>query len=233
MLSCEELPSNTSTLTAVDTMKPYLFTPLLFFLSAAAPAAEKYSHSAALQKRDVECSSFFGHGIVEQDCKDAMAEMRRMTPQTTLFPGTTVPIAAFGGFSRSNPDSRFRLPHRFAVRTCDILVDTLRIDSVVPSTWDFTADTANGIVEQCVHSNGVGGKARGLGLGVIIVNPANMDALLRREWLRCLDLVNLHANQNLLGHCILEGLAGLPAEMRTSQHRARAIEDTSALRGID
>jgi len=82
-------------------------------------------------------------------------------------------------------------------------------------------------------ANGVGGKARGLGLGIVIVNPANMDALLRNEWLRCLDLVNLHANQNLLGHCSLEGLAGLQAEMRTSQHRARAIEDTSALRGTD
>lgn len=205
-------------------MRTYIFAPLLFILSAAAPVADDQFTSSVLQKRDIHCDLRLGHGILKKDCDDAVAEMRRITP-----------IA--GVFNRYNPDRQYRLPQRFSVGTCTILVDTIDHTLLRLLTWDIVAVTANNVINQCVYGYGTGGRFELTNFDIIIVNEANMGEEMRQPWLHCINTINAQESFNSFVHCFQvlmaeysnANQAGSPA----SQRQARAIEDISVLRDRD
>jgi len=205
-------------------MRTYIFAPLLFILSAAAPVTDDQFTSPVLQKRDIHCDARLGHGILEKDCDDAVAEMRRITP-------------IVGVFNRYNPDRYYRLPKRFSVGTCTILVDTVDHTLLRLLTWDVVAGTANNVIDECVYGHGTGGRYELTNFDIIIANEANMGEEMRQPWQRCVNTIITQENMDNFVRCFQVLMAGHSdadqARSRASQRQARTIEDISVLRDRD
>ena len=212
-------------------MRPYLFTPLLILLcAAAAPLAEDHSDFPALQKRSIACSTLYGRGIIERDCDGAIGDMRRMTVNSN-HPGTGQPIPNMGAYSRFNPDGHYRLPQRFSVGTCTIIVDTVDTRLTLPSSWDLVAGGTSNVVRQCVHGNGQGGEMMDMGLTIVVLNEANLSPVIRDQWQRCVNLINMQQNLDSFTHCLLENIdrdtGSNQATSRLKPHQTRTVEGTS------
>lgn len=192
-------------------MRSYLFASLLFVLSAAAPAADDHIKFPVLQKRDISCDVRYGQGILEQDCVEAMKQMQRMTPNA-VHPGTGLPLPNMGGFGRLNPDARYRLPQRFSVGTCTILVDTIEPWLTLPSTWNILANNAKVVIDQCVHTHGTGGRFKAININTVIANEANIGPEIRDLWQYCMNTITMQQNQDGFIHCLLESLDRTPSE---------------------
>ena len=209
----------------------YIFAPLLFLLSAAAPLADDQAHSPVLQKRHTVCSPLYGRGIVESDCSAALQDMRRMTVSST-HPATGLTIPSMGAFSRFNPDGHYRLPQRFSVRTCTILVDTLQPGLTLVSNWDLLAGLTGNVISECVHDKGDGGENGEGGFNIAILNAANLDLLVLPAFERCVNLINMQQHLDSFTQCLLDTIESDQARSRITQRRARRAEAMSVRQEI-
>ncbi|MCJ1362208.1 hypothetical protein MMC16_001310 [Acarospora aff. strigata] len=181
--------------------------PLLFVLGAAsaAPVADNQTPSHILQKRRLTCSSFFGYYITADHCQAAIRLMRQMTT-STIHPGTRAIIPQVGSFSRINPDGHYRLPQRFNVGSCTILLDVIDPDEAITSSWTLLSTGAEAILRQCVRINGRGGQFQTMGFQTVVVNEANLDVALHPPYQCCINLIHAHQTMDAQTQCLLDSM---------------------------
>lgn len=190
-------------------MHVFLITTLLCALGAAAPIADDKTPSFPIQKRAVSCHPRFGQHMDWVDCTLAVSQMRQMVLPSN-HPSTGLAMVSMGAFSRLNPDPHYRLPQRFSVGSCTILIDTIVPDTSINMSWDFLTRDADGIINKCVVPNGEGGSNENLGFKTWVLNLGSMDKSLSPAWQQCMTIMNAQHDNDVMTKCVLD-LASAPS----------------------
>lgn len=168
-------------------LKALLF-PLTISLLVRLGTAAPVFHSPSLIP-GLDCHPFFGQGIQASDCAWALEKLGRM-PTTSIDPATGRTVTFSGVFSRGMSNPVFRMPQRFVVGTCAIIVDMSNPYASVTSTWAFAGLGGHELVTSCALASGLGGITNRLGFDTVLVNPFNMNEQTLGLWDRCSGLID-------------------------------------------
>lgn len=199
---------------------------LLAMLGTAAPVVDSQTLPHPFQARPLDCNVFFGQGIQARDCAWALEEIGRM-PGTIIDRVTGETITFKGVFGRGMSDARFRMPQRFAVGTCAIVVDLTDPYDTVASNWGFAALGAHELVTNCALTAGTGGIDNRLGFDTLLLNPFNLNQATRGVWDRCGRLIDDfgHLTDQLqMTQCISRDVEAAAASMRAGFGRSGSTE---------
>lgn len=198
----------------------------LVLLGTAAPVDENQRPSHPIQARQLTCHAYFGMGIEASDCAWALEAMGRM-PNTRIDPATGDTVITHGVFGRDASDARFRMPQRFAVGTCAIIVDMTNPEKSMVSTWDFAGFGAHDLATNCALRNGWGGLDNRYGFDTVLINPSTMSGETRALWDRCSLLIDDHnqpSNPVAMTPCITPDPDSAEASMRAGFGRSGSTE---------
>lgn len=199
---------------------------LLALLGTAAPVVDSQTLPHPFQTRPLDCSTFFGQGIQAADCAWVLEEIGRM-PGTTIDRVTGDIVSTKGVFGRGVSDDRFRMPQRFAVGTCAIVVDLTDPYGTVASTWGFAAFGAHELVTNCALTAGTGGIDNRLGFDTLLLNPFDLNQATRDVWNRCgriIDDFGHLTRQMQMTPCIPPDVDAAAASMRAGFGRSGSTE---------
>lgn len=171
-----------------------LIISFLVNLSVAAPVTEDSTLSPVLAKRSTQCNADLGYSILTTDCHEAL-EIMRSLPQFRPDRGNGIFTDPTSEFSRTAPDSRFRLPQAFRVRGCTILIDVRHGMNSATVTRSSVETGVLRIIRQCVRGQlRTGGSDMESGIVTMIANEEKLTPRLRDGWDQCMALA--HNNNN-------------------------------------
>ena len=198
--------------------------PLLISLGTAAPVVDTQVASDPIQARALTCQTIFGEGIRAGDCALVLDSMERM-PTTTTDPVTGKTSSLRAVFSRGGFDDRFRMPQRFVVGTCAVLVDLARPRESIVSNWAFAAGGAHAIVEQCALTAGTGGFGSYFGFETMVMNPRDTNDMVCTVWDTCSRLIDDSSHlMNWFASCMPSDLQAAVASSRAGVGSSSSIK---------